>query len=106
MEAFAGLGEEERVRIFESQAARDVGFGDDISVAQLGQDDFQRFAKAVEHANRALERDDLRRGRRAVRGFIENEREFGLRVFGMDEEGGAAVDAGAQHAQAFVGGVP
>ena len=41
-----------------------------------------------------------------MRGFIEDERELGLRVFGMNEERGASVDVGAQHAQAFVGRVP
>ena len=33
-------------------------------------------------------------------------RKLGLRVFRMDQEGGAAIDVGAQHAEAFVGGVP
>ena len=41
-----------------------------------------------------------------MRGFIEDEGEFGLRVFGMNQESCAAIDAGAQHAQAFIGGVP
>ena len=82
------------------------GFWDDVTVAQLGQNHFQRFAETVEHANRVLQRDDLRGGRSAVRGFVENEGELRLRVFGMDQESRAAVDAGAQHAQAFVGCVP
>ena len=73
VEAFAGLGEEEGVGIFEREAAGHAGFRDDVSVAQLGQDDFKRLAEAVEHSNRALQRNNLGCGRGAVRGFIENE---------------------------------
>ena len=106
MEALAGLREEEGVGIFEREAASDAGFGDDVPVAEFWEDHFQGFAKAVQYTDGVLQGNDLRRWRRAVCGFIDDERELGLRVFGMDEEGSAAIDAGAQHAQAFVSGVP
>ena len=73
VEAFAGLRQEKRVRIFESQAARDPRFRHDIPVTQLGQDHFQRFPKAIQHADRVLQRKNLRRGRRAMRRFIQHE---------------------------------
>ena len=62
VEALAGLGKEEGVGIFESQAAGHVGFGNDVAVAQLGQDDFQRFAEAIQHADCVFQGNDLRRG--------------------------------------------
>ena len=41
-----------------------------------------------------------------MRSLVEHKREFGLRVFGMNQEGGAAVHVAAQQAQAFVGRIP
>ena len=38
--------------------------------------------------------------------FVEVERKLRLRIFGMDQEGRAAIDVGAQQAQAFIGGIP
>src|SRR5260370_24146638 len=37
VEAFSGLREEERVRIFQRETARNVGTGNDVAVAKLGQ---------------------------------------------------------------------
>ena len=91
------LREEEGVRILQSQTASDVGFRNDVAVAQLGQNHFQRLAKTVQHSNGVLQRDDLSGGRRAVRGLIEHEGELGLRVFRMHQERRAAIHAGAQH---------
>ena len=38
--------------------------------------------------------------------LIGHEREFCLRILGMDEEGGASIDVGTQQAQAFVSRAP
>ncbi len=106
VEAFAGLRKKESIGIFEGQPARYIGFRNDVSVAQLGKNDFQRFSKSVEHANGVLEGHDLGSGRRRVRRLIQHERKFSLRVLRVDEESRASVDIGAQHAEAFVSGVP
>ena len=73
VEAFAGLRQEERVRIFQGQAARDTGLGHDIPVPQLGQNHFQRFPETIEHADSVLQGKNLRSGRRAMRCFIQHE---------------------------------
>jgi hypothetical protein len=106
VEAFAGLREEESVRIFEGKAARYVGSGNDVAVAQLGQNDFQRLCQSRSAREWYSSGERSGGGRSAVRGFVEDEGKLGLRVFGMNQEGGAAVDVGAQQAQAFVGSVP
>ena len=53
-----------------------------------------------------LQRNHAVAVRDLVRGLVEEERELRLRILGMDEEGGAAIDIAAQQAQAFVGRVP
>ncbi len=78
VEALAGLGEKERIRIFQCQTTSHVRFGNDVAVAEFGQDHFQRFAEAVEHSNGVLQRNDLCRWGRAVCGFIEDEGKLGL----------------------------
>ena len=57
VEALARLREEERVGIFQRQLAADFGVGNDVAVAQLGQNHFQRLAEAIEHANAVLQRN-------------------------------------------------
>ncbi len=54
VETLAGLRKEESVRVFQGKRAADAGIGNDIAVAQLRQNHFQRLAKAVEHANAVL----------------------------------------------------
>ena len=100
------LREEERIGIFQRQIAADVGIGHDVAVAQLGQNHFQRFAEAVEHANAMLQRNHAVAVRDLVRRLVEDERELRLRIFGMDQERRAAIHVAAQQAQTFVGGVP
>ena len=41
-----------------------------------------------------------------MRGLVHHEGELGLRIFGMHQEGRAAIDVAAQQAQAFIGRVP
>jgi hypothetical protein len=41
-----------------------------------------------------------------VRGFVEDEGKLGLRIFGMNQKSGAAINVAAQQAQAFIGCVP
>ena len=41
-----------------------------------------------------------------MRGFVEDEGELGLRILGMNQKSGAAVDVAAQQAEALVGSVP
>ena len=62
VEAFTGLREEERIGIFQRQLAGKGGIGNDVAVAQLGQDDFERSPKPVEHANRIFQRTIGRSG--------------------------------------------
>ena len=100
------LSEEKRVRTGERELARHRGIGHDVSVAQLGQNHFERLAESVQHANRVLQRKDRVVERSVVMAFIRDKRKLRLRVLGMDQECRAPVDVGAQQAQAFVGGVP
>ncbi len=106
VEAFSRLREEKRVGIFESQATCGIGAGNDVAVAKLRENYLQRLSEAVENANRMFQRHDGSCRRRAMCSFIQDEGELGLRVLGMNQEGGAAVDVAAQQAQAFVGSVP
>ena len=53
-----------------------------------------------------LQRDDAIAMRNLVGSFIEMERELCLGIFGMDQEGGAAVHVAAQQPQAFVSSIP
>ena len=41
-----------------------------------------------------------------MRGFVKDEGELGLRIFGMNKKCGAAVDVAAQQPEAFVGSIP
>ena len=106
VEAFARLREKERIGIFQSQLAGEGGIGNDVAVAQFGQDDFQRPAKAVEHADGILQRDDRPFGLQMVRVFVDREGELRLRILGMHQEGGTAIHVGAEQTQAFIRCVP
>ena len=106
VKAFPGLREEKRIRIFQRQSPRHVRIGHDVAIAQLRQNHFQRLAKAIQHADRVLQRHNLSRRRSAVRGFIQHERKLRLRIFRMHQEGRAAIDIAAQQAQTFIRRVP
>ena len=41
-----------------------------------------------------------------MRGFVDDEGKLGLRILGMNQECGAAIDVAAQQAKTFVGCVP
>ena len=93
VEGLAGGGEEEGVRVREREGARGVGVRRDEAFAELGQDDFERLAEAVEDADAVFERDDAFDAfdvglGGALHAFGEGE--VGLGVVGVDEEGGAA----------------
>src|SRR5450432_829511 len=47
VEALSGLREKERVGIFQRQLAAQFWIRHDVSITQLGQNDFERFAKAI-----------------------------------------------------------
>ncbi len=106
VEAFTGLREEEGIRIFQRESAAYFGVGHDVAVAEFRQDDFQRFAKAVEHTNAVLEGNDGIGVGDVMHRLVEVEGKLRLRILGMNEEGGAAIDVGTQQAQAFVSGIP
>jgi len=74
METFASLRQEECVGVFESQTARGIRSGNDVTVAQLRKNHFQRLSKAIENADGIFQGHDRSRGRRAVRGFVKDER--------------------------------
>ena len=57
VEGLAGGREEEGLRVGERERARRVGVGRDEALAQLGQDDLERLAEAVEHADAVLQRN-------------------------------------------------
>src|SRR5579863_1509521 len=78
VKAFAGLREEKCIGVLKRETPRDAGFRNDVAVAQLGKNDFQRFAEAIEYTDRMLERNDLCSRRRAVGRFVEYEGELGL----------------------------
>ena len=106
MEALARLRKEESLRIFQRQVFGKFGIGDDVTVAQLGQDHFQRLAEAIEHTNAILQRNN-RSGRRSrLRALINGERKTGLRIRRMDQEGSAAVHIAPQQPQTLVSGIP
>src|SRR6202011_549167 len=88
------------------EITRGVGTRDNIAVAQLGKNYFQRFSESIENANGVFQRHDRCGWRGAVRGLVENKGELGLRILGMNQEGGAAIDVAAQQAESLVGGVP
>src|ERR1700683_1865820 len=106
MKAFSGLREEECIRILKCEPACGIGAGNDIAVAQLRQDDFERFAESIQNANRILQRHDRCGWRSAVRSFVEDERKLGLRILRMNQKGRAAIHIAAQQSQAFIGSVP
>ncbi len=106
VEALARLRQEKRVGIVQRQVAADLGVRNDVAVAQLGQNHFQRLAEAVEDADAILQRHHGVAVRNVICCFIELEREPRLRIFRMNQEGGASIDIAAQQAQAFIGGVP
>src|SRR5690242_3178962 len=106
VEALPGLGQEEGLWVLQRQLAPQLRIGNDVAIAQLGQDDFQRFAEAVEHANAALERHNGRGRGPASRILIYGKGKARLRILRVHQEGGAPVHIAAQQAQAFVGGVP
>src|SRR6185437_13877534 len=80
--------------------------GSDKTFAQLGQDHFERFAEAVEHANAAGEGDDGVARRSGARALVDNKGKLGLRVAGVYEEGRASIDVTLEQAHAFIGGAP
>ncbi len=109
VEGLAGGGEEEGLRVRESKRAGGVGVRRDEAFAELGQDDFERLAEAVEDADALLEGNDAFDAfdvglGGALHAFGEGE--VGLGVVGMNEEGGAAADVGLEQVHAGVGGVP
>jgi hypothetical protein len=106
VEALAGMSEEEGVGIFEGEFTPQARVRHDVTVAQFGQDDFERFAESIEDTNGALQGNDRLSRWSGVRGFIDDEGELGLRIFGMDQKCGAAIDVATEQAQAFVGGIP
>ena len=93
VEDLAGGGEEEGVRVFERERASGLGVGRDEAVAQLGQDDLERFAEAVADARCSRSGEPGPRAAGASRrAHAVGEGELGLRVVGVDEEGRAAGD--------------
>ena len=84
------------------EAAGFTGVFNQVAMAQLGQDGFKGAAKAVEHLDGILQRNQARAGD-CVRGL---DGWSGGSVGGMDEERGTAVDAGLEQANAFLGGAP
>ena len=91
VEGFTGRREEECVRVFKGQFASDGRIGRDIAVSQLGQDDFERFSKAVQDPNTARERYDGITCRGTLCALIDRKRKLCLRIIGVDQEGGSAV---------------
>src|ERR1019366_3360007 len=106
VEALTGLGKEEGIGIFQCEIAAGTSIGHNVAVAELGQNHLKRFAEAVEHTNAMLEWNYAFSVRDLVRGLVEEERKLRLRIFGMDEEGCAAIHVAAQQAQTLVGSVP
>ncbi len=106
MEALARSREEERIRIFQRERASDFGIGHDVPVAQLGQNHFQRLAKAVEYANAVLEGNNRIGVRDVMHRLVEVKRELRLRIFGMNQECRPAIDIGPQQPQTFVRRIP
>ena len=108
VEGLAGRGEEEGLGIREGEGAGGVGVRRDKTFAELGQDDFEGLAEAVEHADALLEGTTPSRPSMLVWAAlcILGEGEVGLGIVGMDEEGGAAADVGLEEVHAGVGGVP
>ena len=106
VEALARLREEEGVGIFQRQAAADFGIGNNVAVAKLRQNHFQRLAESVEDTNAVLERNHGIAVSDVMHRLVEVEGKLCLRIFGMNEECGAAIDVGAQQAQTFVGSIP
>ena len=107
VEAFSRRSEEERIGIFEREIAARARVADDVAVAKLGQDDFQRLAqshRAPESCSSAAECCWL--GGAGARALVHQERELRLRILRMDQERGPAIDIGAQQTHAFVGRVP
>ena len=95
--------------IRQREGAGGVGVGRDEALAELGQDDLERFAEAVEDADALLEGHDAFDALDVGLGgtlHAFGEGKVGLCVVGVDEEGGAAGDVGLQEMHACVGGVP
>jgi len=59
MEALASGGEEISVGVFQRQVAGNIGVRRNVAIAQLGQNHFQRPAKAIQHANAILQRNEF-----------------------------------------------
>ena len=57
VEALARLRQEERIWILQRQFARQRRIRNDVSIAQLGKNHFQRLAKPVQHPDRIFQRD-------------------------------------------------
>ena len=88
---------------FEGEGARGFCVGRDVAFAQLGQDDFERAAEAVEDLDAVLEWASAAQIALGTAGLAVC---VCGRVVFMDEEGGAAVDGGLEQADAGGGGVP
>ena len=58
VEAFASLRKKESVGVFQGQITRECGIWNDVAIAQLRQNHFERLAESVENANRVLQRND------------------------------------------------
>jgi len=64
------------------------------------------IAEAIQHAIVFFSGTICAAAERSAPAIIETKENLACESSGMNEEGGAAIDAGAQHAQTFVGGVP
>ena len=103
VEALPFRREEVGVRVPRGQAARFAGILHQVAVAELGQNRFKRTAKAIEHANRILERSQS--GQRNDPGAADCVaslcRLIGLRVSGMNQERGPPIHAGLEQPNPF-----
>ena len=105
VKALAGRGKEEGVGVFQRQGLCRLRIGSDKSIAQLGQNHFERTAKAIQHADavfQPLYADAVVFGVQRITG----KRELGLGIVGMDQERCPPIDVALQQAHAFVGRVP
>src|SRR5579862_9051135 len=102
VEALPRLRQEKCIRTRQRQFAANARVRNNVAIAELRQNHFERLAKSIQNANRILKRENRVADGSVLRALIRYKRKLCLRVFGMDEERCPSIDVRPKQSQALV----
>ena len=106
MKALPGLREEKRVGILQCQSTRGIRSRHNVAIAKLRQNHLEGLPKTIKNTMVCFSGTMDAVGGAQCAASSRMKEKLRLRIFGMNQEGCAAVDVAAQQTKTFVGPVP